>query len=287
MTCRPIGVLIAALGVLAPPLACAQAAAEIDTILYRAADALGMLRTPREVDQIVTLLFSGTGTMSVAGEACTLTSYVAGVRYPIPDAANALPAPGMRVDYSCAADGGQTERHVEVVADTAAWDETEPGVGATPAPDRVRERLFRVWTLPQGLIKAATLAGDAVELTTAAGKPVLTFALPAPLDDTAVAVTFDPAPFLSHTMPNGTERTFTHRIESVRAELDGAAIEIAYADYRDWNEPDYQSDVLLPGRTTIARDGRTVLDLTLTGSNTYNPYVVMPIPAEIAASLGR
>jgi len=100
-------------------------------------------------------------------------------------------------------------------------------------------------------------------------------------------VTFDPAPFLSHTMPNGTERTFTHRIESVRADLDGAAIEIAYADYRDWNEPDYQSDVLLPGRTTIARDGRTVLDLTLTGSNTYNPYVVMPIPAEIAASLGR
>ena len=287
MTCRSIGALLAALGVLSPPLARAQASAEIDTILYRAADALGMLRTPREVDRIVTLLFSGTGTMTVAGAPCTLASYAAGVRYPIPDADNALPAPGMRVDYSCAAADGQSERHIEVVADTAAWNETEPGVGATPAPDSVRERLFRVWTLPQGLIKAATLAGDAVELTTAAGKPVLTFALPAPLADTRVAVTFDPAPFLSHTMPNGTERAFTHRIESVRGELDGTAIEIAYADYRDWNEPDYQADVLLPGRTTITHDGRPVLDLTLTGSNTYNPYVVMPIPAEIAASVGR
>jgi len=287
MTCRSIGVLIAALSVLGPLLARAQAAAEIDTILYRAADALGMLRTQREVDRIVTLLFSGTGTMVVAGEPCTLVSYAAGVRYPIPDAANALPAPGMRVDYSCAAADGEPARHIEVVAETAAWNESAPGVGATPAPASVRERLFRVWTLPQGLIKAATLAGDAVELTNAAGKPVLTFALPAPLDDTTVDVTFDPAPFLTHTMPNGTERAFTHRIESVHAELDGTAVEITYADYRDWNEPDYQADVLLPGRTTITRDGRTVLDLTLTGSNTYNPYVVMPIPAEIAASLGR
>jgi hypothetical protein len=269
---------------LAPALGRAQASAEIESILYRAADALGMLRTPGEVDRIVTLLFTGTGTKLVNGAPCELTSYRAGVRFPIPDAANALPAPGMRIDYSCATSGEAPERHVEVVADRTAWNETEPGIGATPAPETARERLFRVWTLPQGLIKAAAAAGNAVTLTSADQKPVLSFPLPAPLDDTTVAVTFDPAPFLSHTMPNGTEREFTHRIETVSADLDGIAIEIRYADYRDWNEPDYQSDVLLPGRTTITHDGQTVLDLTLTGSNTYNPYVVMPIPAGLTAA---
>lgn len=288
MTRGALVLTTAVLGSLAPALGQAQSSAEIDSILYRAADALGMLRTPREVDRIVTMTFTGTGTKLVNGMPCELTSYHAGVRYPIPDAANALPAPGMRIDYSCAAAGGDSERHVEVVAERAAWNETAPGVGATPAPETARQRLFRAWTLPQGLVKAATAAGDAVTLTSAGENPVLSFPLPAPLDDTMVAVTFDPSPFLSHTMPNGTVRDFTHRIETVRAELDGVAIEIRYADYRDWNEPDYQSDVLLPGRTTITYDGGTVLDLTLTGSNTYNPYVVMPIPAEItAAAAGR
>ena len=287
MTRRSIGLLSIALGAMSPSLAQSQASAEVDAILYQAADALGMLRTPREVDRIVTLLFSGTGTKVVNGEVCTLESYEAGVRYPIADAVNALPAPGMRVDYYCEVAGGEPTRHVEVVADTAAWNETTPGVGATPAAERLRERLFRVWTLPQGIVKAATLAAGAVSLTTDGDKPVLSFALPAPLADTTVAVTFDPAPFLTHTMPNGTERAFTHRVETVRAELDGVDIEIEYADYRDWNEPDYQADVLLPGRTTIRYDGETVLDLTLTVSNTYNPYVVMPIPAEIAAATGR
>jgi hypothetical protein len=287
MTRNAVVLLTTALGFLAPSLTQAQASADIEAILYSAADALGMLRTPREVDRIVTIIFSGTGSKLVDGETCELASYRAGVRYPIPDAENALPAPGMRVDYSCALAGSEPVRHVEVVADTAAWDEEAPGVGATPAFEHLRERLFRVWTLPQGIVKAATLAGDAVTRTADGDKPVLSFALPAPLDDTTVVVTFDPTPFLTHTMPNGTERAFTHRIETVRAELDGVEIEIRYADYRDWNEDDYQADVLLPGRTTIAHDGRTVLDLTLTESNTYNPYVVMPIPAEIAAATGR
>jgi hypothetical protein len=62
MTRRSIGLLTIAFGAMSPSLAQSQASAEVDAILYQAADALGMLRTPREVDRIVTLLFSGTGT---------------------------------------------------------------------------------------------------------------------------------------------------------------------------------------------------------------------------------
>ena len=55
-----------------------------------------------------------------------------------------------------------------------------------------------------------------------------------------------------------------------------------YSDYQDWNPDDYKSDVLLPGRIVQRVDGMTTLDLTLRESNTYNPYVIMLVPDNIA-----
>ncbi len=258
--------------------ALAQANAEVEDILYRTADMLGMLRTSREIDRLVTLVYTGTGTANIDGEACTMESYKASVRYPIPDQTHTFPVPGMRVDISCSSSAGEPERHVQVVAGEYAWNETAPGTGATSAPDTVRERLLKVWLLPQGLVKAATAAGARTAASLEAGNPVLTFPLPAPLDDTSVKVTLDPEVFLYHTMPNGARRGFSHRISRVETQLDGTAFEVAYSDYQDWNADDYKADVLLPGRMVWARDGETVLDLTLTESNTYNPYVIMPVP---------
>lgn len=94
----------------------AQSAPSVETLLYQAADALGMLRTPSEVDRIVTMIYSGTGTMLVDGQTCALEHYRASVRYPIPDVDHTFPVPGMRVDFGCATDNGEPERHVRVVA---------------------------------------------------------------------------------------------------------------------------------------------------------------------------
>ncbi len=268
-----------ALVILGPAqLALAQTSAEVEAILYRTADMLGMLRTAREVDRLVTMVYTGTGTAVIDGEVCTIERYKASVRYPIPDQVHTFPVPGMRVDVSCAARGGDTGRHVHVVAGEYAWNETAPGIGATPAPDTVRERLLQVWLLPQGLVKAATAAGAATVASREAGNPVLTFPLPAPLDDTHVKITLDPEVFLFHTMPNGERRGFSHRISRVETELDGVSFDVRYSDYRDWNPEDYKADVLLPGRMVWIRNGETVLDLTLSESNTYNPYVIMPVP---------
>ena len=92
-------------------------------------------------------------------------------------------------------------------------------------------------------------------------------------------------------MPNGVRREFSHRITHVETQLDGFSFEVDYSNYQDWNAEDYKSDVLLPGRIVQRRDGRTILELTLIESNTYNPYVVMPVPANIlaedAAARGR
>jgi len=281
MRTRVVAAVVAVVVSVPSQLVLAQRASGVEAILYQAADTLGMLRTSREVDRVATMIYSGTGATVVDGNACTMESYRASVRYPIPNAEHAFPVPGMRVDVSCARDSGVSERHVQVVAGELAWNETEPGGSATPAPETVRERLLQVWLLPQGLVKAAVAAGPRTTASAEAGNPVLTFPLPAPLDDTVVKITLDPDVFLYHTMPTGLRREFSHRITRVETQFDGAAVEVAYSDYQDWNEADYKSDVLLPGRMVQTRAGTTVLDLTLTQSNTYNPYVVMPVPENI------
>jgi hypothetical protein len=42
--------------------------------------------------------------------------------------------------------------------------------------------------------------------------------------------------------------------------------------------------VQFPQRIVQKRDGVTILDLTVTRTNTYNPYVVVPVPTEINAA---
>jgi hypothetical protein len=284
MRIRAIAAVIAIIALSVSPPVPAQNAVDVETVLYKAADTLGMLRTAREVDRLATMIFSATGTALADGRNCRLEHYQASVRYPIPDAQHSFPVPGMRVDFSCAQDSGASDRHVEVVAGEFAWDETAPGVGASPVAGAVHERLLHLWLLPHGLVKAAVAAGPHVTGSTEAGNPILTFPLPAPLDDTTVKVTFDSSVFLSHTMPTGIQRGFSHRITRVETEFNGDMIELSYADYQDWNEDDYKADVLLPGRIVQMRNGQIVLDLTLTQSNTYNPYVIMPVPAIISSA---
>jgi hypothetical protein len=261
----------------------AQVAAEVQTVLYEAADTLGLLRTPREVDRVITMIYSGSGTRLMDGETCVMDNYRASLRYQIPETVHPFPVPGMRVDFTCAGSDPEPLRYVQVVAGAYAWDEDEPGGNAEAAPETLRERLLQIWLVPQGLVKAAVEAGElATASSNGEGNPVLTFPLPAPLDDTIVKATFDPEVFLYHTMPNGFRHEFSHRLVRVETEFDGALVEVTYADYQDWNESDYKADVLLPGRMVQTVDGNTFIDLTLSLSNTYNPYVVMPLPASIA-----
>ena len=43
---------------------------DVKTILYYAQDALGLLRSPREVDWVISMEFWGTGTLNVGGQPC-------------------------------------------------------------------------------------------------------------------------------------------------------------------------------------------------------------------------
>jgi hypothetical protein len=259
----------------------AEPAKTLEDALYKAADALGMLRGPQERDGIVTFEFWAKGTVARQGQSCEVSDYRVSVRYPAADRRERTPVPGMRVDYTCAAGGGTGERRIEVVAGEFAWNETEPGRNGTPAPGTAQERLLQAWMLPQGVIKAARLAGAKAAFAMENGKPVVTFPLPPPLQAGTVKATLDPEHFLFHTMPTGVRRYFSHRIERVEARLGNVTTITTFADYRDWNADDYKSDALLPGRIVQERNGMRVLDLTLTRSQTYNPYVVMPVPENV------
>ena len=117
---------------------------ELRQVLYDAADVIGMLRTPEEVDRIASMNYWATGTIQMGGQACKLVDYKASVNWLLN---------GLRIDYRCE---GSPQRHVEVVRDGVAWNETEPGKGASPAPAGAAEtRALWLWTLPAGAIKAA------------------------------------------------------------------------------------------------------------------------------------
>jgi len=95
---------------------------QIKQTLYDMADAIGMLRNPNEVDRLGSMNYWATGTIVSGNQTCKVADYKASVNWLIK---------GMRVDYRCE---GSPQRHVEVMKDNYAWNETEPGMGARPRP---------------------------------------------------------------------------------------------------------------------------------------------------------
>jgi len=227
------------------------AGADVKKVLYNVADTMGMLRTGNEVDRIATIRYWATGTMTAQGKPCKLKEYAASVNYL---------HKGMRVDFTC--EGGQ--RQVQVVNGQYAWNETEPGKNATPTNAAAAERQLQIWMLPEGAVKAAMAAGANAKVTMEDGATVLSFPLPAPL--------------------TGTMRVFLNAknfIDKVEARMGNTVYENTYSEYGDYNGDDYLSDVLFPRRITQKQGTATLLNLTLTKTNTYNPYVIMPVPENV------
>ena len=222
----------------------------IKEVLYSAADSIGQLRLAAEVDRIATMTYTATGTLTVGSQPCTLKEYKASVNWL---------HKGMRVDYTC---DGQPRR-IEVVNHDVAWNETTPGAGATPAPaGAAAERQLALWTMPAGVVKAATAAGAKATVAVEGGKTVLSF----PVVD----------------VPGATIRAFynpeSYLLDRIEARLGNVLTEITYAEHGDWNGEDYLSDVQFPKRIVQKRGTTTVADLTVQKTNTYNPYVIMPVP---------
>lgn len=228
----------------------------IKTTLFNAANALGILRGLGEEDSITTIEYWATGTVNAGGQAYKLTSYRASINYAVP---------GMRVDLTRAGLNGQPLHQIQVVSGKFAWNEPQLGKNATPSPEAASERLVQLWTTPMGVVKAAAAAGANTKLTVEGGATVLTFPLPAPLASTTAKATLNAE----------------YRTVRVETRLGNILTETTYSDYGDWNDADYKADVITPRHIIQKQGGVTVLDLTITRTSTYNPYVVMPVPENV------
>jgi hypothetical protein len=230
------------------PAAAATPANDAKKVIETMQDNLGMLRGMQRNDAINRIEYWGeNGTKMIGGKPVKLSKWRVSLNYTMN---------GMRFDYT--PEGGQ--RTIEVVSDKFAWNEDMPGGKATPMPAALQERQIQLVLTPIGMAKAAKAAGDAAKVATANGVTTLTF----PADGAAITATLN------------------KYMEPVKAEAryGTSVLNVTYDEYGDWND-DAKADVYLPKHIVQTQNGMTVLDLTITHTNTYNPYVIMPIPANV------
>jgi hypothetical protein len=271
-----LAMTVVAAGTLMAPARAAQRAAppenpaDVKALVFDLANSMGMLRGLQQEDSILTLEHWAKGTMIVGQQRFEVPEYRVSINYAVP---------GMRLDFRRQAAGGQPQRQIEVVSGAAAWNETERGRNATAARDRVKERLVYLWTTPMGVVKAARAAGARAAVKNAGGATVLSFPLPAPLDDVTVNATVRKDATL--VVPDEAALTTLVGTYIVRVATTGAVVtDTTFAEYGDWNWVDYQADIMLP-RRMVRKQGDTTLELMTTNTNTYNPYVVMPVPENV------
>jgi len=244
--------------------------ADVKTVVFELANSMGMLRGLQQEDSILTLEHWAKGTMTVGQQRFDVPEYRLSINYGVP---------GLRVDYRRQAPGGQPQRQIEVVSGAAAWNETNRGMGATAARDRVKERLVYLWTTPMGIVKAARAAGPRTTMKAMGASTLLSFPLPAPADDVTVNATVRRDASLLVPDEAALKTLIGTYIVSVET-VGAVATQTTYGEYGDWNWEDYQADILLP-RRIVRKQGDTTFELMTTNTNTYNPYVIMPVPANM------
>ena len=273
-------IMLAGLGLAAP-----VQAQETDRqkVFYGMANSLGMLRTVNEVDTLMTVQVWGRGRMrevtaTGVGPEIPLESYYAEFAYEFP---------GMRVETVRA--GGR--RDIQVVSGLFAWNEIDRHGGglkpewgqAVPAMDTVADRLLRLWMTPFGVVKAARAAGDQATIAVENGRTVVTFPLVNGKPQNTVHLV---AGELAGT-PVKLALDAMSRPAQVEVTFRGRKYVSTYTNYGDRNEADYKADIFAPARVVRTMDGQTILDLTVDKTNTYNPYVIMPVPPAVQKAAGR
>jgi hypothetical protein len=130
-----------------------------------------------------------------------------------------------------------------------------------------------------GIVKAARAACARATVKPAGTTTMLTFPLPAPADDVTVNATLQHDPSLVKGHATALKNLVGTYI--VRVQTSGSVVtDTTYAEYGDWNWDDYKADIMLPRRIT-RKQGDTTLELMTVNTNTYNPYVIMPVPENV------
>lgn len=223
--------------------------AELDAITD-VADALGMIRgTGRNWKSVNRIYLIADGTIAPApGQpAQRLTRGFIEMSFTLP---------AIRSDLTLL-----KSRSIEVARGETAWNETEPGIGATAATGQANARLWRIYTVPHGAVRAAMEAfvRDPASLKFTKSGNVSTFDVVSPAGPLRIIAD-------AKNRPTRTE-----------LKLGDATIVTDLTDYRDWEK----LGVWFPARIRQTAGGAVVADLTVSEYRT-NPYAIFPYPPGMA-----
>lgn len=216
-----------------------------------AAEAVGLgRRVPIGLKNIVTLRFSGTGTIAgSSGQDIKAAKVLAHINYVIP---------AMRLEIEGVQSNNAAIKEIQVFAGGAAWNEATPGTGATAvAAGAPSYRAPLIKLTPQGAMWSLVEAEGTVRVSTVGGKTVISGA--SPYDNIPVTVTLDAE----------------SRPEAVVVNVDGRRYEAKFSGYKA-EVPPYMS--YFPGRMSWSVNGKPVADLQVTEFRTH-PFVIFPVPA--------
>jgi hypothetical protein len=264
-------------------------AKDLKSVLFNWAWHMGMLRSTEEYDLIMSLVYEGTGTVLVDGQACNVTSYRSDISYQ---------TSGERIRITGTLPNGESCDAIEVLSGAYAWNEDMLGAGlvpgqgtATAMPDAVEERMIRLWANPQGAWKSAIygtqLPTDTPQM---AARPQRVPADVMTAGQTSVTWDGD-TPVLTFPIPGVPDATATARLddrfmaESVVVKSGDDTYEFTYSDYRDWNNPLHPAEAFYAGRMTEKKNGTVVRDITMKQTETGQMYVVMPVPGSVKAAM--
>ncbi len=274
-------------------------ARDLKSVLFNWPWHQGMLRGIEEHELIVSLEYRAEGTIQVDGQPCAIAPFKNGARNGELGTSGyrmdvSYQTPGYRTEIKCTLPNGRTYSNIEVASGQYAWDEDVPGAGlepgrgtATPTPDKLDERLIRLWASPQGAPKAA-LAGAGIPLRKVWRNPGgLLEAGTQKIGQTSV--TWDgKTPVVTYPIPGVEGATAVARLDdrfmtqSVVVKHGSDTYEFDYSQYNDYNNPLNRIEVLTAGRVTERKNGKVMRDLTTKQTETGSVYVVVPVPQSVS-----
>src|SRR4051812_23776827 len=264
----------------------AAGAKDLKAVLFNWAWYMGMLRSSEERDLMMSLEYTGNGTVQVNGQPCNVSKYRTSISYQ---------TSGERIHYTGTRPNGQSCSNVEVLSGAYAWNEDIPGAElvpgkgkATPMPAAVEERMIRLWASPQGAFKGAmagisdppqmaprpqqvpadVMTAGKTSVAWESNKPVVTFPIPGVPNAIATATLNDK--FMA---------------ERVVVKQGAKTYDFTYSNYKDWNNPLNPAEAFYAGRMIEKQNGAVVRDITTTVTETGQMYVIMPVPASVRAAI--
>ena len=272
----------------APPYTPAPGAKDLKSVLFNWGWYMGMLRSNEEYDVLMSLEYTGKGTMQVGGQPCTVTKYRTSISYR---------ASGERIQITGTRPNGQSCSNIEVLSGAYAWNEDipgaelDPGKGkATPMPAAVQERMIRLWASPQGAWKAAIAGTEDPNAPPMTARPQKVPADVMTVGKTSVTWEGN-TPVLTFPIPGVPTATATATLDAkfmakrVVVKNGANTYDFTYSDYRDWNTLLNPAEAFYAGRMTEKKNGAVDRDITTTVTETAQMYVVMPVPASVKAAM--